>query len=134
MRILLPLYFLLMVQTFLAQTPINLAVISDEKPDSELESQYEKKLQNEILQLLQHRFKVEINTFYLKSGENDFAKLFSDAYANNDVVIGLGTNSSNFAINLKEYPKPTIASIVLDAELQRFESNDSKLLNYNFHG
>ena len=77
-----------------------------------------KKLQDEILQLLQHRYDVKINTFYSKSGENDFAKLYSEAYVNHDIVISIGTNSSNFAISLKDYPKPTIASIVLDSELQ----------------
>ena len=105
----------------MAQTSINLAVISDERPDNALESQYEKKLQDEILQLLQHRYDVKINIIYSKNGENNFAKLFSDAYANHDIVISLGTNSSDFAINLKEYPKPTIASIVLDRELQGLE-------------
>ena len=43
MRILLPLCFFLMLQTLMSQTSINLAVISDERPDSELESQYEQK-------------------------------------------------------------------------------------------
>lgn len=107
-----------MLQTLIAQESISLAVIGDERPDNELERQYEKNLQDEIMQLLQHRYKVEIKTYYGENGENDYAELFSEAYAKHDIIICLGTNTSNFATTLKEYPKPTIASIILDTELQ----------------
>ena len=118
MRISLLICFTLIIQTLVAQTSINLALIADNRPDSELERQYEKNLQDEIMQLLQHRYDVEVKTYYLEKGVKEFATLFSEAYAQDDIIISLGPNSSNFAISLKEYPKPTIASIVLDPELQ----------------
>ncbi len=124
MRIILLFFFITISQIMVAQTSLKLAVIGDDRPDSDLEREYEKTLHDEILQLLQHRYKVEFNTYYVDKQEKNFAELFSEAYANHDIIIGLGPNSSNFAINLKEYPKPTIASIVLDTELQGLEKTD----------
>lgn len=118
MRNLLLLFFLLGLHPLMAQTPVNIAVISDSSPDSKLELQYEKNLKEEILLLLQHRYEATINMYYATSSKVDMAKSFSDAYTENDIVVGFGTNTSNYAISLKKYPKPTIASIVLDAQLQ----------------
>ena len=118
MRNLLLLFFLLMLHPLMAQTSINIGFINDTKPDNELEFQFEKRFQDEIMLLLQHRYEVNIKSYYTIPNEVDIAKSFSDAYAENDIVIGMGPNTSNYAISLKNYPKPTIASVVLDAQLQ----------------
>ncbi len=135
MRISLLFFFLLMLDSLIAQTSIDIALIADRRPDSELENQYEKTLQEEIMLLLQHRYDVNINTSYIEGNTNGFDKIFSEAYTKNDVIICLGTNTSNHAINLEEYPKPTIASIVLDAELQGLQKTSegaSGIKNFTF--
>jgi outer membrane protein TolC len=101
-----------------AQTVFNIGVINDSAPDSEFEFQYEKNLQDEIMLLAEYRFEVKFNTYYGTLENEDQSSNFSNAYASNDIVIALGTNTSNYAINLKDYPKPTISSIILDAQLQ----------------
>jgi outer membrane protein len=118
MRNLLLLFFLLVLHPLLAQTSVNIGIINDSTPDNELEYQYEKNLQEEIMLLVQYRFEVNFNTYYGTQNNDDMSKIFSNVYAANDIVIALGTNTSNYAISLKDYPKPTISSIVLDAQLQ----------------
>lgn len=118
MRNLLILFFTLLLHSLMAQTMINIGIVNDSSPDNELEFQYEKNLQDEILVLVQYQYEVKINSYYGKSESNDLSTVFSEAYAANDIVIALGTNTSNYAIGLKDYPKPTICSIVLDAQLQ----------------
>lgn len=135
MRKLLLFYFLLIAQILTGQSTVQLAIIGDDRPDSEVERQYEKNLQDEIMTLLQHRYNVEFHTYYIDTEKKEFDQLFSEAYAKHDIIIGLGPNSSNFAIGLKEYPKPTIASIVLDTELQGLEKTaegTSGISNFTF--
>jgi outer membrane protein TolC len=118
MRNLLLFFFFLLLHPLMAQTPVSIGLINDTRPDNVLESQFEKQLQNEIMLLLQHRYEVNIKAYYATPDEADIAKSFTDAYGENDVVISFGPNTSSYAISLKDYPKPTIASIVLDAQLQ----------------
>ncbi len=118
MRNLLLLFFIFVLHPLMAQTSVSIGLVNDTKPDNAMEFQFEKRLQDEIMMLLQHRYEVTLNTYYATPNEADIAKSFSDAYAENDIVIGLGPNTSDYAISLKNYPKPTIASIVLDAQLQ----------------
>ena len=118
MRKLLIFFFLLLLHPLVAQTVINIGIINDSAPDNEFEFRYEKNLQDEIMLLAQYRFEVNFNTYYGTLNNEDQSSIFSNAYAANDIVIALGTNTSNYAINLKEYLKPTISSIVLDAQLQ----------------
>lgn len=119
MRNLLIFFCLLIGQSLWAQTPpVNVAFINDSKPDNDLAQQYEKNLKEEILLLLQHRYEVNIKTYYPTPGETDIGKLLPKAYSENDIIIGLGTITSSYLISLGDYPKPTIASIVLDAQLQ----------------
>ncbi len=118
MRKLLTLFLLTWIFPLLGQVPINIAIINDDAPNNELEFQYEKNLRNEILLLLQHRYEVNINQYYGSRNNNDISEAFTKAYTENDIIIALGTITSTFAISLKEYPKPTIGSLVLDAQLQ----------------
>ena len=119
MRNLLLLLFFLLLHPLDAQMSVNIGLINDTKPDNVLEAKYEKKLQEEIMLLLQHRYEVNFSIYYYSTSNGiDIASSFSNAYAENDVVISVGPNTSSYAISLKSYPKPTIASIVLDAELQ----------------
>lgn len=126
MRNLLLLISFLLLHPLAAQMSVKIGLINDAEPDNALEAQYERQLQDEIMLLLQHRYEVKFNTYYYSTSDGiNFAKSFSDAYAANDVVIGIGPNTSNYAISLKNYPKPTIASIVLDAELQGLQKSDT---------
>jgi outer membrane protein len=118
MRNLFIFFFFLLRHPLVAQTVFNIGVINDSAPDSEFEFQYEKNLQDEIMLLAEYRFEVKFNTYYGTLENEDQSSNFSNAYASNDIVIALGTNTSNYAINLKDYPKPTISSIILDAQLQ----------------
>lgn len=114
-------FFLLMFQTLIAQTPVKVGIINDYAPDNALEVRYGEALQEEILLLLQHRYEVQFNTYFGSSDVEDIAKAFREAYEANDFVVAVGTNTSSFAIERKDYPKPTIGSIVLDAQLQGLE-------------
>jgi len=120
MRNLLLFFFFLLLHPLMAQNSVNIGIINDSKPDNALEFQFEKNLQDEIMLLVQYRYEVTFNSYYatIEEGDQGIQKAFSDAYTANDMVVALGTNSSNYAISLNNYPKPTISSIVLDAQLQ----------------
>lgn len=119
MRKLLHFFFLLCVGPILAQnTTVSIGLIGDRVPDNDLAINYENNLKEEILLLLQHRYTVEFKTYYLSSGNDDLIKVFDAAYAENEVVVTTGTVTTNGAIALKNYPRPTVGSIVLDTKLQ----------------
>ena len=119
MRNLLILIFMMGIISLSAQSPqINIAIINDYPPDNALEVSFERSIQEEILQLLQHRFEVKFKIYYDAPSIGEGSDQFEKAYAENDMVIAMGTVSTNYAISLNNYPKPTIGSIVLDAQLQ----------------
>lgn len=124
MRNLFFLLFYLSSSLLLAQTPLRIAIVNDERPDNAMEIQYEKTLQNEMNILLQNRYDIRIKMYYGDADGSTIANSFATAYADNDIVIGSGSDASNYAISLKNYPKPTIASIVLDAQLQGLTKTD----------
>jgi hypothetical protein len=102
MRNLLLLLFFLLVHPLAAQMSVNIGLINDAEPDNALEAKYEQKLQEEIMLLLQHRYEVNFSTYYYSTSNGvDIARSFSDAYAENDVVISVGPNTSSYAISLK---------------------------------
>ncbi|MEM9824799.1 MAG: hypothetical protein AAF985_27180, partial [Bacteroidota bacterium] len=119
MRKLLHLFFLLCFGSLMAQnTGVSIALVGDRAPDTELARSYENNLKEEILLLLQHRYTVAFKTYYLSTDLAEVAKVFDDAYAENDIVVAMGTVGTNYTIALKNFPQPTIGSIVLDAQLQ----------------
>ncbi|MFT5383198.1 MAG: outer membrane protein [Saprospiraceae bacterium] len=135
MRNLLLLLFLFGLQSLWSQTPINIALINDRLPDNQLEDQFEKNIKEEILVLLQHRYEVQFNSYYGNENGSNIPEEFEKAYTENDIIIGVGTESSSHAISLKDYSKPTIASIVLDVQLQglkKAESGNSEINNFTY--
>ena len=128
-------YFLIGNQSAFAQSVVNIAVIYDEVSDSDFELEYEDNLKDEILQLLQHRYSVNFSSFYGTDKIEDISRIFSEVYSENDFVIAMGLISSNYAISLKTYSKPTICSVVLDPKLQgltKTESGTSGIKNFTF--
>lgn len=124
MRNFLSFFFFFILHSLSAQNLINIAIISDQAPDNNFEIRYEESLREEIMILLQHRFDVGFKSYYTTQYNEDIERTFMAAYAENDVLIALGTMSSNYAIGLGQYPKPTIAAIVLDAQLQGLKKTD----------
>ncbi len=124
MRNFLSFFFFFILHSLSAQNLINIAIISDQAPDNNFEIRYEESLREEIMILLQHRFDVGFKSYYTTQYNEDIERTFMAAYAENDVLIALGTMSSNYAIGLGQYPKPTIAAIVLDAQLQGLTKTD----------
>lgn len=118
MRSLLPFLLLFYASTLFAQAPIPIALVDARTTDSPAESQFQNNIKKEILQLLEHRYSVVFNEYYGASDPVQLASYYTEAYAKNDIVIGIGTSASNQAINLISYLKPTIASVILDADLQ----------------
>ena len=104
-----------------AQSPVHIGLITSQAKESKLEDQFTGSVRNEIRQLLQHRRQVQ---FHVYKG-TDFQQSFTQAYAENDIVVGIGTESSGYAISLNSYPKPTIASVIIDPTLQGVQKDSS---------
>lgn len=122
-------------QSLFAQKPFHVALVNDKQADNPLENLYEQNVKEEIQQLLQHRYDLHINMYYADKDGKSIAEEFEIASTNNDVVVAIGTTSSNYALTLKEYSKPTLVSIVLDAELQgvnRTAEGTSGILNLTY--
>ncbi len=113
------LLFLLTISFLGAQESVNIALVNQYIPDNQLETQFIQSVKDELFQLLQHRYQLNVNEY--TSPNQGMSEVFNRAYANNDIIICIGSTSSNYAISLGEYPKPTLASIILDAQLQGVE-------------
>lgn len=100
-----------------AQNKVHIAIINDRPPDNALSNQYEKNLEKEIATLLSNEYELAFQQYYLLSTQ-DYSNWFDGIYQDNDIVITLGPIASNIVAQKKVYEKPTISSLVIDANLQ----------------
>lgn len=114
------LFCLLFLGTCLsAQRAVNIALIIDTRPDSETEERYQQNVKDEINQLLGHRYQLTLNEYFIMDNPNNDAEVVvNEAYAQNDIIVGVGVVASGYLIEFKNQSKPTIASFVLNPKMQ----------------
>ncbi|MEM6767574.1 MAG: hypothetical protein AAF655_21735, partial [Bacteroidota bacterium] len=101
-----------------AQKTLSIFMIQDD--DGSGTQSFADQVKTEIEALLGSRIEVEFIVNLVPKDPVDFEELVTRAYAREegDVVIGVGTNSSNKLAKKAEFSKPTILTIILDRELQ----------------
>ena len=102
-----------------APSPVTITIVIDE--GGAINNPFLQSVQTEIDHLLGFGYDSQ---FKLKNAHDDPEKvveLLQEAYQDNetDIVIGLGSMSSNVIIHQSAYPKPTIATVVIDPQLQQ---------------
>lgn len=126
------------VGTVVAQTPmktIKIALVSDRQANNPIEGQFKESIKDEILHLLQNRYTIKFTEYFGINNGEQINEAYGRAYPENDIVIALGTVSSSHAIGLPNYAKPTIATIVLDPQLQgvkKTKDGTSGIHNFTF--
>ncbi|MEO1625503.1 MAG: TolC family protein [Bacteroidota bacterium] len=100
--------------------PLLIQIVSDDDGKNEESQDFENGLKEEIQVLLSNRRLVSFQTEYCKCLPAQINEKFEEAFANPavDIVIALGPLSSAVLGQRPSFPKPSIASIVLDNELQ----------------
>ncbi len=127
--------FALIIFSIEAQTLINIALINDNTPESERELEYQQSIESEITSLLKFNYQIKFNSYNITESNIDISELFTVAYSKNDIVVAIGINATNHAISIKKYSKPTIASIVIDPDLQglkKTEEGTSGIDNFTY--
>ena len=101
-----------------AQESLSIFMIQDD--DDSGTQGFADQIKSEIEALLGSRIEVEFLVNLVPKDPIDFDELVTRAYAHEegDIVIGVGTNSSNKLAKKTEFSKPTILTIILDRELQ----------------
>ena len=100
------------------QDTIRIAVINDRFFENNVADDLRNRLENEIQQLLQHRYEIAFNYYSLIQDDQILPSQIDLAYTQNEIVICYGTVSSDLASKRTNFPKPTIAAFILDPELQ----------------
>ena len=121
--------------SFSQSRDINIAIITDD--DFEEDNWFESEIKNEIIDLLSARYQLN---FIDLAGNGDLNliathidNVFSDPSI--DVIIGTGIQVSNLLAKRNNYPKPVIASIIIDHELQNIaktEAGTSGIDNFTY--
>ncbi|TXF91022.1 TolC family protein [Neolewinella aurantiaca] len=106
-----------------AQAPLRVTLLSD--LDTASDMSLDNLISDEVEALLGSRYDLTIETLYTGGRAADIAALIDRAYAESDFVIGSGLTTSSALAARGTYPKPTIASIVLDTPDQSEEAQDS---------
>ncbi|MEL6191212.1 MAG: TolC family protein [Bacteroidota bacterium] len=101
-----------------AQESLSIFMIQDD--DDTGTQGFADQIKTEIEALLGSRIEVEFIVNLVPKDPIDFDELVTRAYAREegDIVIGVGTNSSEKLARKSEFSKPTILTIILDRELQ----------------
>ena len=101
-----------------AQTAITIGLVSD---GASTNSRFlEENIKNEINSLLQFQYDISYKTLSADGSaasiKANFQAMYDDPTVN--IVIGVGLLASDELVRLKNYPKPSIATITIDANLQ----------------
>lgn len=105
---------------------INITFVSEFPSSSNNPQDQESIIRDEIQVLMRNRYNVQMKTIY---GDLDPEKIQSgitQAFQDNetDIVVGIGSISSAILAQQKSFPKPTIASLIIDQSLQGVPSNE----------
>ena len=101
-----------------AQTAITIGLVSD---GASTNSRFlEENIKNEINSLLQFQYDISYKTLLADGSaasiKANFQAMYDDPTVN--IVIGVGLLASDELVRLQNYPKPSIATITIDANLQ----------------
>lgn len=109
-----------------AQEPIRISLVSDNASAASDGDSFENAVQEEIQLLLRNRQKVSFDVQYGDFDPEAILKIYNDLFQNEetDIIIGLGALSGGILAQREAYPKPAIASIIIDQELQQIAKTD----------
>lgn len=103
------------------QTPVHIQIITESAHEKEVMNQFGDHIKNEVLALLQSEYEVSFQTVFGAYQPEQISQSLDAAFedANTDIVIAIGSLVSGLMLHRDNYPKPTIASIIIDTELQK---------------
>ncbi|MEO1653396.1 MAG: TolC family protein, partial [Bacteroidota bacterium] len=132
-------FFLLIPWGMQAQEPnsVNITIISEAAEISSDPQDFEKVIREEIEVLLRNRFEVAIKSLYANLDPDKIQANIDQAFQDpqTDIIISIGSVSSAILARQEDYPKPCIASIILDQKLQGIPGNQqggSGVKNFTF--
>ncbi len=99
------------------QAPVKIALLHDFATEVGALGDFGQLTKTEILQLLQHRREIEFTDYYGAYQSEKIEENIQAAYADNDIVVGLGLLSGSALTRRINFPKPTIVGILADAGL-----------------
>lgn len=104
-----------------AQESIRISLVSDNASAESDVNFFETVAKEEIRLLLRNRQTVSFDVHYGDFDAESILKIYNELFQNEetDIVIGLGALSSGVLAQFETYPKPAIASIIIDQELQQ---------------
>jgi len=94
-----------------AQAPLQITLLSDQETAASFT--LDSLIAQEIEALLGSRYDLTLTTLYTGGRAEEITPAITRAYASSDLVIGSGLTTSSALLARSEYPKPTIAGIVL---------------------
>lgn len=99
---------------------LNITIISEMDGPAGTLTQFEAQTKTEINSLMLNRRTVVYDIKKCKCEPAELNQLFTTAFADNnvDLVIAMGTQASSVLSQQKNFPKPAIASFIIDHELQ----------------
>ncbi len=104
-----------------AQQPLKITYISDESNSSNFVNLLQKQMLEETQLLLRHKYEVEFNTIYCNAQNECVLDAMKNAFADEsvDIILTAGIISGGLMSQLGNYPKPSIATTVINHELQQ---------------
>lgn len=113
--------FLYFTFTANCQDSIRIQIISENTKNQEETVQFEEQVKDEILALLQSTHEVNFQTAYGAFQPGVIAEKIDAAFQDDqiDLIIAIGSLVSGLMLHRDDYPKPAIASIIIDTALQK---------------
>lgn len=129
--------FLLLPTYFFAQKSWTINFVTENPQENGEFSWFEKKIQEEIEALLKNRVSFQFEVVHTGYDIAKIEAAFDEAYQDPtvDIVISIGAISSGILAGRKEYPKPTIASIIINSEIQQIpitKEGSSGIKNFTY--
>jgi len=118
---------LLFSYTPFAQTPevLNILIISENETSDDRQPRFEDKIRDEVNVLLTNRRTVVFKEEQCNCEPAEIKKLFDQAFSDSetDIIIAVGPMTSAVLAQRSSFPKPAIASLIIDNELQNVPLN-----------
>ena len=113
--------FLFLLSSLFAKPTYNIAIVSD--GDTEYSQGLEAALKTEIVQLLSADYNVKFPKKLYKNGNWDYSTIAANVNKSlkdrrSNMIITLGALSSHYISRKKKFPKPVIATAIIDPKMQ----------------
>lgn len=120
-----------------AQTELHISVISDNSRRGDNQRDFETSLKNEITTLVGNRYSVAFDLHLLDLDVNRISAAFDTAFSDPkiELVLAIGSVSSQILAQRSTYPKPAISGIILDPTIQnvpKTSEGTSGIPNYTY--